>query len=280
MIYVLYHDKCADGFGAAYAAWRKFHTKATYIPVQYHKPVPELPGCTELYIVDFAYPRDILLELNNKFKTIVLDHHKTNQKDLEGLPFCIFNMEKSGAVIAWEYFHPHDPLPQLFKSIQDRDLWEWKLPFTEEVSLALFCYPYEFQVWDELFDRDFTLLRQEGIALTRKQKLDTAQIAQRARRTTFEGLEVLLVNTPIFQGEVSDQLLKANPDIALVICYADTKEGFCYCSMRSRKSRSYDINKIAEKFGGGGHPSAAGFLIECEDRFHKMFPPSQENLIP
>ena len=30
-IVVIYHDQCRDGFGAAYAAWKKFGDDASYI---------------------------------------------------------------------------------------------------------------------------------------------------------------------------------------------------------------------------------------------------------
>jgi len=38
-IVVLYHANCLDGFGAAYAAWKKFGDTADYIPVQYGEEV-------------------------------------------------------------------------------------------------------------------------------------------------------------------------------------------------------------------------------------------------
>lgn len=39
MIYVLYHDKCYDGFGAAFAAWKKLgENEVKYMPASYgHK---------------------------------------------------------------------------------------------------------------------------------------------------------------------------------------------------------------------------------------------------
>lgn len=43
--YVLYHAHCADGFGAAYAAWLKLGNDAQYVPVKYGDPPPVMePG--------------------------------------------------------------------------------------------------------------------------------------------------------------------------------------------------------------------------------------------
>jgi hypothetical protein len=38
---VIYHADCRDGFGAAYAAWKKFGDNASYIPWRDHAVAPE-----------------------------------------------------------------------------------------------------------------------------------------------------------------------------------------------------------------------------------------------
>ena len=46
---VAYHGNCPDGFGGAYAAWKKFGDTAEYLPLSYGKPVPEgLAGARRL----------------------------------------------------------------------------------------------------------------------------------------------------------------------------------------------------------------------------------------
>src|SRR3989344_3757446 len=40
-IAVLYHGGCPDGFGGAYAAWKKFGNMAEYIPLKHGKPAPK-----------------------------------------------------------------------------------------------------------------------------------------------------------------------------------------------------------------------------------------------
>ena len=37
-IVVIYHGRCRDGFAAAYAAWKKFGDKASYLPFLYTDP--------------------------------------------------------------------------------------------------------------------------------------------------------------------------------------------------------------------------------------------------
>ena len=68
--------------------------------------------------------------------TRVLDHHATAAEDLAGLPFVTIDLDRSGAVLAWEHFHPGRPVPLLLRYVQDRDLWRWALPRSREVNAA------------------------------------------------------------------------------------------------------------------------------------------------
>ena len=130
-IKVLYHANCTDGAGAALAAFIAMGDTAEYIPVQYGYPPPMYGPSDIIYIVDFSYPRSVLMDMADRVSmVVVLDHHKTAKADLEGLEHdnmkVFFDMNKSGAVLTWEYFHPDRPTPLLFNHIQDRDLWKFE----------------------------------------------------------------------------------------------------------------------------------------------------------
>src|SRR5438034_364114 len=94
---VIYHGECTDGFTAAWAfKTLRPLTTATYAPAHHGDTPPEVTG-KEVYILDFAYPRAQLLRMHDQAASVlVLDHHKTAQADLEGLPFCVFDMDRSG----------------------------------------------------------------------------------------------------------------------------------------------------------------------------------------
>lgn len=153
---VLYHASCADGFTAAWAAWRHFGDGADYLPVNHGQPPPDVAG-RRVYILDFSYRRDVLLGMAGAaFGVVVLDHHKTALAELGGLSaeannlFCVFDMGKCGARLAWEYFHPGCEVPLLVKYVEDRDLWLWAMPHSREISAAIATYPRSFAVWDHL----------------------------------------------------------------------------------------------------------------------------------
>lgn len=300
--YVLYHGNCPDGFGAAFAAWLRFTDDAEYIPVSYGKPPPEIEQGSDVYILDFSYPRAVLERLGCEVcnSLVVLDHHATAQQDLEGLPGCYFDMNKSGAVMAWEYFHKgvFSEVPEFFQYLQDRDLWQFKLPMSREVSMAVRSYPYDFKVWTEItglvvqgqiYELPGILidqLKKEGVACRRLTEQQVVNMAKHHRRATLDGKNKAVkfdppavegeancfgvsaqfpdlwfcpvANATVFFSEVGEELLNIYPDAPFAAYYSDRSDGKRQWGLRSRPD--FDCSVIAKAFGGGGHKQASGFI--------------------
>jgi len=268
----LYHKNCNDGAAAALAVWVKFGDEGNqYLPVNYcEDPPEEVYKYQDIIIVDFSYKRDVLIDLSCKVKSIILiDHHKTSREDLNDIRqelSCknnvVFDMEKSGAVLAWEYFNPEKELPGLFKHIQDRDLWTLELPETQNIAKALKLYP-DWREWNCLFDDDeFKEFIIEGKAINDFLELQTKSIIQPPSVWEHGGNEkVPILNIPGFMASDSlNQALEIYPESPYAVSYFCEKNKTTY-SLRSRNGSDVDVSKKAERFGGGGHKHAAGFVI-------------------
>ncbi len=258
---VLYHGDCIDGFGAAWAAWRRLGPVATYLPVQHGNTPPDVQG-RHVVIVDFSYPREMLLQLAEDAQSLqVVDHHKTAQTNLAGLDFCIFNMDKSGAVLSWEFFHPDTAVPQLLLHVQDKDLWQWQLDGSAEITCALRGYAFDFDRWSSWADgwqAQREALFQEGAAILRYQAGIAKGMVERATEITVAGHKVLAANTPVLQSEVAGQLAEGRP---FGVAWYQSGERI-YVSLRARDGGE-DVSEIAGRFGGGGHPRASGFIVDA-----------------
>lgn len=257
MIYVLYHSSCYDGFGAAYSAWKALGDRAKYIAVSYGFPAPEMPDAEQIFIVDFSYPKDTLLKLAEKCQVTVIDHHKTAQADLADLtdsanPKVIFDMEKSGALLTWNYFH--DTLaPMLIEHISDRDLWRFKLDGSAKIHKALVSMPMDFAVWDSL---DVEALKKEGETCERLYTQLVGNICDGAWIGEIDGHKVPMVNTSIAWSEVGHELNKRHPEAGFAASFTVFNNQVMW-SLRS--VGDFDVSAVAKKFGGGGHKNAAGF---------------------
>lgn len=249
---VLYHAECADGFGAAWAIWKRYPS-ARFLPVKHGEPPPSGLSGLKVVMVDFSYPRPILEALAADSKAfLILDHHITAQQALQGLAYAYFDQRKSGAVLAWEWAHGI-PAPWVLSYIQDKDLWEWALPWSREVSAAIAAYPYDFHTWDR-FDQE--RLIQEGTAILRYERELVGKIAAHAVLVTFHGYRVPAVQSAVLTSQIGEHLSAGHP---FCIIWHD-RNGRRYCSFRSRED-GVDVGSLAASLGGGGHTHAAGCSV-------------------
>jgi oligoribonuclease NrnB/cAMP/cGMP phosphodiesterase (DHH superfamily) len=264
---VIYHSPCQDGFTAAWAVWRA-HPDWEFFPGKHGDPPPDVTG-RSVFMVDFSYKRPAILEMAKQATDItILDHHKTAEADLVDLPsnvFVDFNMDKSGARLAWEHFHASELVPELVKYVEDRDLWRFSYLETKPLSAYIFSFDYSFVVWDQIFrimDEDVHRdeAEKQGNAILRKQEKDTKELLQNKFRTNIAGWDVPVCNLPYtFSSDAGNILAQGEPFGATF--YLD--EGYAYFSLRSTEE-GIDVSQIAVEFGGGGHKHAAGFKVKSE----------------
>lgn len=291
---MIYHANCADGFGAAWAAWMKWGNAVEYIPASYGQEPPEVLG-KHVLIGDFSYKRaGIDAMLQGAASVVILDHHETAEAELEPFRFhesspgavsaadtngmlsdlaeidrppclAVFDMNRSGARMVWDFCFPGEEAPVLIDLIEDRDLWRFKLPVTKAFGVWLRCEPFDFQRWKGIaaeleVSGDHESILGEARAMQRFFDQKVAEIAKRARPGTIDGHAVMICNCPPeFSSEVGHWLLDGNPFLEFVACYSDGPKARGY-SLRSDDTRM-NVAEIARKFGGGGHRNAAGFSV-------------------
>jgi oligoribonuclease NrnB/cAMP/cGMP phosphodiesterase (DHH superfamily) len=254
---VLYHGQCLDGFAAAWVAFRRFGGEAEYRAVQYGEPAHLPVDGRDVVILDFAYPREVLVDVHKRAKSLlVLDHHVTAQEDLAGLDFAKFDLERAGCTIAWDFFFPGEGRPWLLPYVEDKDLWRWNLPHSEEVTAALQSYSRSFKTWDKLLRKGLDALVAEGRPILRYKNRLVETAASRTRLIEFDGHRIPLVTSCVLQSEIGGRLAKEHPFVAIMF----ETEGRRVWSLRSHEKSGINVAEIARRHGGGGHPNAAGFV--------------------
>ena len=274
----IYHRGCADGFGAAWAVYQALGNQVEFYPGVYDASPPDATK-RDVVMVDFSYKRSVMeMICQSATSVLVLDHHKTAAAELGSFEQWAatsgatskaavqIEMGKSGAVLAWEHFHPSKAIPRILQHIQDRDLWQFMLPGTREIMACLFSHPFDFQCWDALaaeIDRDPTAIITEGAAIERKHSKDIQELLQtNTRHMTIGGYRVPIANLPYTMGSDAGHALCQSaasgtlPPFAGI--YYDRPKGRTF-SLRS--SGDFDVSAIAVKYGGGGHKSAAAFTV-------------------
>jgi oligoribonuclease NrnB/cAMP/cGMP phosphodiesterase (DHH superfamily) len=267
---IIYHSPCADGFTAAWIAWKEFGDDAEYVAATYNDQ-PEIPDVDDriVYILDFSYPAPIMRRIAERAeKVIVLDHHKSAEESLgplleEGVIEGEFDMDRSGAGMTWDWFNLGEPRPMLVDYVEDRDLWRYRFPNTKEVNLAMFSYPYDFETWDNLCVGE---LINDGRAIARKHQKDVDELKEQAMRLTIAGYHnILTVNANYFYGsDLAGQLADGEPFAAYFWMNKDEQLVFGLRSVEGQE-QAVDVANIAKEFGGGGHKHASGFRVGSLD---------------
>ena len=265
-VVVIYHAQCADGFGAAFAAWKKFGDRAEYLEAGYGDELPVGLAGKEVYVLDFMFEEPGQMEELQKItkRLVVLDHHISSKALTESVPEHVFDNNRAGATIAWSYFHPDTPMPHLMRYLEDGDLYHFALPETHDFFTYLIATPYDFAVWDELFNTlEDDTKRPELLAKahTYDEFYETlcGIAVEAAKPVEFEGYTCLFANSLpsiTMRSHIGNILCTKMPPIALVV--SAHPDGF---GVSIRSDESVDVSKIAAKFGGGGHAGSAGFFI-------------------
>lgn len=276
---VLYHADCLDGFGGAFAAWKRFGDEASYIPVRHNEPSPTGLEQKEVYIIDFSYPKDTLLSLEQHAqRLVVLDHHVGTQGAVEAVREHIFDNNRSGAGIAWEYFHPAMPQPRLIQYIQDGDLWRRVLPNNKEIGAFLTTIPFDFAAWDDLLVRfeskeEFNRIIEKGSSYATYFDYVVDYLTQFADLVEFEGHIIYAVNAPrLFRSALGHVLAEKKSPFSIVYYMNHGKWHF---SMRG--DGSIDLTVLAARHGGSGHKNAASFKLPAGAPFPFTIGSSHEN---
>lgn len=283
----IYHAPCQDGFTAAWAIWRRW-PEIRFHPGVYGAAPPDELGGLHVLLVDFSFKRPVLEALSRSAATVtVLDHHVSAQRDLEAFAVlnpctadtidqlvaqtqpglgnirAIFDMDKSGARLAWEFAH-RGPAPRLVEHVEDRDLWRFALPDTRAIAADLFSRPYSFAEWTRVYeDLGDPLTRSNivagGEAIERKHFKDIGELLGLCtRQMVIGGCSVPVANLPYTMASDAANILAEGQPFAG--CYFDRGDGQRQFSLRSREG-GLDVSLIAQRYGGGGHARAAGFQV-------------------
>lgn len=258
---VLYHGGCVDGFGGAWAAWKRLAKRAEYIPLYDRERPPSGLKGKELYFIDWTFDNPAItreLVKNNK-RVVILDHHLQAEKIMRLAQEHVFSKVNSGAVIAWKYFHPHRPVPRLLKLIEDYDTWRLRFRDTAAAVALLDAIPYDFKRWSRLARQleepasRRRLLASGKLILAYKNKL-VSEMVKRVKAVKFGKYEILALNSPILRNELGNLLAERKPPFSILWWVEGDK---LRLSLRAVKP----FNLLENVAGAKGHPQAAGLVL-------------------
>ena len=298
---LFYHHPCLDGSAAAWAASQVLGREGVeYIGFTHDqedflkgKIADHVDDGTHVYFCDIIPPRIILdILLDKAQKITIYDHHVSAQKQLEKIdhPKCeiVFDMERSGAGLTWDMFHPDKERPFLMNIVEHMDLYQIDALgdrdkfFTLAAGLDTISVE-DFFKFSETFG-DLCLAEdsydtvyawgqeyREGYMERIQAVIDRIEYLPLDGVDNMLGHKVGFVHANIYDlgREFWHQFSLSCPqDPKILMLCRPEKNGTMYVSFRS--SKNMDVSCVAEEIGskygisGGGHKNAAAVRFTAE----------------
>lgn len=298
---IIYHDNCHDGITALWAV-KQALSDAVPFAGNYSKELAleeiEAFRDRDIVLVDFCYKPTVMLTISQLARSVlILDHHKSAVEDILAIRnpvvdrskfgcqtwdnhrdnvvqdkletgttyiYALFDMNRSGAGIAWDFFHPTKPRPLLIDYVEDRDLWRFRFHQSAAVHAACNCYPLTLEERSALMTRPIAELIVEGQTILRYHEKLVAGVCEKARIETVLGYDVPVVDLPVIElvSDVGNKLAKGYK-FAAMCC--EMPNGDFVVSLRSDEN-GLDVSTLAKTMGGGGHKNAAGYTLKGAQR--------------
>lgn len=283
-----YHGGCADGVCSAwvvdqYSTCEKFTPLfAGKDPIHDEKTNP-FPIGKHIVYVDLCPSTNYLKKLiTNKNQILILDHHDTSyrlldeflaNRDLYPTLNMILDQKRSGCGICWEYFVDSMSVeyPWLLKHVEDRDLWKFQYAETKSIMAWVFYTYPNLRIQDirDITQKTLKTLecQSKGEILLEIRQKDVDHYVGDAILCKFnDDLKIdqigniLCVDCPRhLRSDVGEALAKREGiAFSAMWSYVHSSDEW-WISLRSAEKSGVNVAKIAEIFGGGGHPNAAGF---------------------
>lgn len=269
----LYHGNCSDGSAAAAVIKHKY-PEAQCFPVSHGDPLTVDVSGKKLFIVDFSFPADKLEELKKKAKEVHwYDHHVTSVPIHEKLGWGDIDLKESGASLTWIKEYPGKPVPRIIQYVKDKDLYEWKLPDSRAVSMDLANHPdlhrpasdswrrmiegIDEAEWQAMIERGGRALAEQRNRIVRGTKYGF--------ELNFNGHRAFAVNWSLEASDIGEYIY-TDLKYPLAVLFYFNGENWTF----SLRSPSIDCSQLALKYGGGGHPGAAGFRTPDIEWFLKL----------
>lgn len=266
---IIFHGNCWDGFGAAMVV-RQFileccqpDPKIELVAGWYGMPTPEVDGL-DVWIVDFSFPPEQFSEIIDRARDVCwLDHHKTAVEACEAIAFergvkGLRDMDRSGVRLAWDFLNgtPEPWTPWEVRYIEDRDLWRFAQPNSEEVGIWIRSHEMTVETWEKFQNTDVLNVMAEGRAMLAYHRRLVANAAANATWFTIGGVTMPMVTASYDLGsDVCDFILREK-DVPIAGYMLINRQGDWQYGFRSKPG--FDCSEIAKRLGGGGHAQAAG----------------------
>ncbi len=274
----IYHKNCSDGTTAAAVLLKKF-SDAKLFPLGLSFTEEDLSfiyketvARADIYLLDIALVAEKLVEiLDENNNIVILDHHIGAKEKMQQLAdrhkniTYIFDNNKSGASLAWNYFFPDKELPEIIKYIEDSDLWKFKYGNdTKYTANYLSMYTNSPETLLRFFDENIKEIKENGKIITEYTDIQIDRLLRDTGNITLRIGEFITpaYNIISYESPIGNKISEARGVAAVMFFIKGNSVKF---SIRSKEGQNPSALELAKLLGGGGHQNSAGAEISLKD---------------
>jgi len=278
-----YHSDL-DGEAAAATIRLRHGDSFEFVPINYnqHFPIEGISPGEEVWIADFTLQEHgMWAALMERTEHVVwIDHHddaikRSAEDGTEGLTGLRSSEGRSGCELAWQFLFPDRIAPFGICLIGDFDTWRFRYgdlarEFHQGMMVAYDTRPVEGweETWKRVFEPDPDLMDEVcgiGLKSLRKQKISDAQdLLSYSFEANLWGFRCLVINHNRTGSDYFTSMEAAGYDVYAPVIFDGERWSVSLYEGPGIRGKGVHLGEMChERFGGGGHPGAAGF--QCEE---------------
>lgn len=288
-----YHSADLDGKCSAAIVLKAFREREQEVELcglDYGNPFPwhMVDDETDVIMVDFSLqPFDGMLELVERCKSFIwIDHHKSAIGDYERWRWprgvkpanwtVRLNTDYAACELTWQYFFGGE-MPRAVHLLGRYDIWDWKnVRDAQEFQYGMRSIEHEPDdtLWNSLLDYEGSVVCRAAVGsvitagqyvLAYQNRQNNIMVQAAAFPLEWEGASFIAANLQLVNSSVFDSVFDSDRYDGMMTF--GFRRGSWTVSLYSTpelcRERGLDFGALAKKYGGGGHPGAAGF--QCRE---------------
>lgn len=283
---LIIHHYDLDGHCSA-AIIKYMYTNARCYQMGYEDEIPwEDIKNEDVFIVDFSFGLEDMKRVLKEAKSLTwIDHHVSAIRNLDSISDQIQGLRDieetyAGCELTWNYIFPDDPMPRVVKLLGRYDVHDYAdptvLPFQYAMRSKETNPKDAMNLWINLFNNqdesdEFSFLEkenlieeiiEEGRPIERFiENRNIEFVKNNAVCVILAGYKFLAVNTYLDNSNALEKVFQSSKWDAMMVFYRKSG-GWSVSIYNGDQASTVNCEKIAQKYGGGGHKDAAGFYCE------------------
>jgi oligoribonuclease NrnB/cAMP/cGMP phosphodiesterase (DHH superfamily) len=263
-----------DGIGCAvlFRFWKPegtiYHANYDDVNQVARQAMQDHPGA-DICITDLSLDEDTARYIDRiHARLVLLDHHKTAAWMAEKYAWAHVDENRCGTTLFYDWLNRQRPrIDGLFKHstlallIDDYDRWQHKVPQSRELNRLLGVMGRERFIARFAANPETAFTDTEQIVLDLEREREQRYLEKTEAKTFIdpEGRTMVVCYADEYASAVGERLLAEHP---LAQYAAIIQPRHSAISLRSRTG-GVDVSEIAKRYGGGGHPGAAGYPYDA-----------------